>query len=75
MSPRWSTAGRAYAEGLRATLMGQSPHRAWQVNQQLAQVAPEVAAAYALGRSASPAEPMPSEPQLLAQLVARLAAD
>jgi hypothetical protein len=55
--------------------MGQSPHRAWQVNQQLAQVAPEVAAAYALGRSASPAEPMPSEPQLLAQLVARLAAD
>ena len=70
---RLSTPSRAYASGKLAQLRGQSAHRAYVVERQLGQVAPEVAAAYAAGRAAAPMAPLPSPAALIASIVAQLA--
>ena len=71
--PALATVGRAYAAGRVAALRPPSPLQAHRVAAALAAAPEEVRAAYALGRSADPAGPMPEPGAVLAAVVQRQA--
>lgn len=70
---KFATPQRAYAAGLRAQLLGQTPYQAWRTEQALTAAPPEISAALAAGMSSDLAMPMPGEAALLAAVVSRLA--
>lgn len=72
-APSLATMSRAYVSGRVAALRPPSPHQAHRMSEALAQAAPEVAAAYELGRAADPRLPLPGAQDVLAQVVQRLA--
>lgn len=70
-----ATVGKAYMAGRCATLRPPSPLQQHRTAEALAQASPEVVAAFELGRSADPREPMPEAGEVLAEVVQRLSGE